>query len=223
MKHLYLALLSVLFCGCASSKKTAKTEPIFERPWIGGRYEMVWTPKSAQTNSPSYGKHSALISTLHTNSPLQKAGLQETDLILAVNGEKVRTEKQIHKAVKKTGTSPATFTIYRNGEILEKSVTPGRERFQNWRAIMFGLGLSTRWEFKLWPTPDFSLVALGFDEEPKRLDLQDSKSKFYLAEKARQGQPENQDGWIGLLSDEGRKTWLGPIAFEKRRVIVSQE
>ena len=184
---------------------------------------MVWTPRSARTNSEIYGKHSALISTLHTNSPLQKAGLQETDLILAVNGEKVRTEKQIHKAVEKTGANPAAFTIYRDGEILEKSVTPGKERFQNWRAIMFGFGLSTRLEFKLWPTPDFSLVALGFEEEPKRLDLQDSKSKFYLAERTRQGQPENQDGWTGLRSDEGWRTWLGPIAFEKRRVIVSQE
>src|SRR5437868_3901135 len=101
-KLLGIACAGLLLCGCVSSKKAEAIKPILERPWIGGHYEMVWTPKSARTNSGVYGKYSALLSSFHTNSPLQKAGLQEADLILAVNGKKVRSEKEIHKRVEET-------------------------------------------------------------------------------------------------------------------------
>jgi membrane-associated protease RseP (regulator of RpoE activity) len=215
---------SVFLSGCASSKKEAvATKPIFERPWIGGHFEMAYTPRSARTNTAIAGKYGALISNLHTNAPLQKAGLQESDLVLAVNGKKVRTERDIHQRVEKTGMNPATFTVYREGAVLEKSVTPGKELYQNWRAVIFALGLGTHFDVKLWPSPDFSLVALGYDEEPKRLDLEDATSKFYIAENKRNGNPGEKEGWLGLRSEEGWKTWLGPISFEKRRMIVSQE
>jgi membrane-associated protease RseP (regulator of RpoE activity) len=211
-----------LLCGCASSKKEA-IKPTFERPWIGGHFKTAYTPKSARTNSSVFGKHGALISNLRTNTPLEKAGFRETDLILAVNGQKVRTEKQIHKRVERSGAAPATFTIYRDGEILEKSLTPGRERYQNWRIIAFKLGLSSHLDFKLWPSPNFSLVALGFEEKPNRLDLQDAMPRFQLAERAREKRPDAREEWAGLQSEEGWKTWLGPFALEKRRVIMSQE
>ena len=219
---LSIACASVFLSGCASSKKQA-VKPILERPWIGGHFEMAYTPKAARTNVAVAGKYGALISTLHTNSPLQKAGLQESDLILAVNGKKVRTEKQIHQRVEKTGMSPAAFTIYRDGEVFEKSVTPGKERYQDWHAFIIALGLGTHFDFDLWPSPDFSLAVLGFDEEPKRLVLEDATSKFYLAENKRNGKPGENEGWIGLRSEEGWKTWLGPVWFEKRKMIVSQE
>jgi hypothetical protein len=213
---------AALFCGCASSKKEAM-KPVYERPWIGGHFEMTDTPHSLRTNSQKFGKHGALVTTVHKDSPLDKAGLQEADLVLAVNGERVRTEKRIYQRIGKTGAAPATFTIYRDGEISEKPVVPGKERFQKYHLVMFKIGLGTGIEFDLFPNPDFSLFALGYETKSDRLDLKDAKSKFRRDLKVREGRPEVEDGWTGLHSEEGWKTWLGPISFEERKVIVSQE
>jgi membrane-associated protease RseP (regulator of RpoE activity) len=216
--------VALLVCGCASNRQQqTKTKPIFERPWIGGKFETVATPASIRTNSAGYRKRGALVTKVHNDSPLAKAGLQEGDLILRVNGENVRFENDIRERIDRSQSQPVAFTVYRAGEISEKSITPGVERFQKLNMIIFGLGFRTKYEFDLWPNPDFSLIALGYDVKRDRLDLRDPKSKYRQGLEGTDGKPDEQKEWIGLRSDEGRFAWLGPIWWAQNKMIVSQE
>ena len=215
---------TLLLCGCASNKEQqSKTKPVFERPWIGGKFETVGTPRTIHADSTDYRKRGALLTQVFTNSPLAKAGLQEGDLILRVNGENVRFEKDIHKRVDRSKNDPLAFTIYRDGQISEKTVTPGVERFQKYNTIAFGLGFRTNYELDLFPNPDFSLIALGYDFKRDRLDLLDPKSKYRQSLENADGKPNEEKEWIGLRSDEGRWAWLGPIWWTQNKMIVSQE
>lgn len=215
---------ATLLCGCASNKEQqSKTKPIFERPWVGGKFETVATPQMVRTNATGYRGRGALLTKVNANSPLAKAGLQEGDVVLRINGENVRFEKEIHKRVERSENNPLTFTIYRGGEISEKRVAPGVEKFQKFNAIVFGFAFRTNYELDLFPNPDFSLIALGYDIKDDRLDLEDAKSKYRKTLEDGQGKPDMEKEWIGLRSDEGRTAWLGPIWWTQNKMIVSQE
>lgn len=214
---------ALLLCGCASKNQQTKIKPIFERPWIGGKFETVATPGAIRAESAGYRGRGALLTKVHLDAPIAKAGLQEGDLILRVNGENVRFEKDIRKRVERAHSEPLAFTIYRGGEISEKSVTPGVERFQKFNTITFGLGFRTKYEFDVWPNPDFSLIALGYDVKRDRIDLRDAKEKYRQNLERTEGRPDEQREWIGLRSDEGRVAWIGPIWWTQNLMIVSQE
>jgi membrane-associated protease RseP (regulator of RpoE activity) len=214
---------ALLLCGCASKNQHTKTKPIFERPWIGGKFETVATPRPIRADSAGYRGRGALLTKVHSDSPIAKAGLQEGDLVLRVNGENVRFEKDIRKRVDRAHSEPLAFTIYRAGEIAEKTVSPGVERFQKFNTIAFGLGFRTKYELDLWPDPDFSLIALGYGVKRDRIDLQDAKERYRANLEGVEGKPSEQKEWVGLRSDEGRTAWIGPIWWAQNLMIVSQE
>jgi hypothetical protein len=111
--------------------------------------------------------------------------------------------------------------VYRAGQLSDKSISPGVERFQKIHHVIFGIGISSHLEFDLFPNPDFSLVALGFDSSGKRLDLNDAAVKY----RTEQGEyvAADKGGWQGIQSDEGWKAWLGPFALSENKMIISQE
>lgn len=200
--------LALLLCGCASKK--SQPAKVFERPWIGGRFEAVRAPEATRTNG--FGKHGLLLTRLYEETPLAHAGLKEGDLVLSVDGKNVR-----HVSDLRPGSAPMIFKIYREGEVAEKSVTPGTERYEKFRAIVIGVRLSTKCDVDIWPNPDFSLGAIGFEEKSEPLDLRDPKSKYLSRQKAK------DPTWSGLASDDRWKIWLGPFEFAQTKLIVSQE
>lgn len=222
MRELLILSVGILFLsGCASSETKHAAKKIHERPWIGGTFERVATPASVRTNGQHFAGHGLLITRAREETPIARAGLQEGDVILTVNGKNVRFERDIQQLVDRAGTGPVSATIYRAGEISEKSISPGVERYQELHHVVFGIGVATYMVFDLFPNPDFSLVALGYETKAKRLDLQDPSAKYrrsqgeYLA--------NDKDGWQGLQSAEGWKAWLGPVALSESKLIISQE
>jgi len=220
---LFLAATACLFlCGCASEKPQAKK--IYERPWIGGSFESVRTPPSIRTNNAQrFGKHGALITRVNSDTPLAKAGLQEGDLIIAVNGKNVRYDHDIRRISDMTNATPLTLTIYRDGAIAEKTVTPGVERYEKLHSISFVLSLSTHFDIDIFPNPDFSLIALGYNHKNDRINLTDPKSTYQRKLRETEGKPPEQNGWHGLPSDEGWRAWLGPFLLAQNKMIISQE
>jgi membrane-associated protease RseP (regulator of RpoE activity) len=207
--------------GCASNPSKPQAKKTFERPWIGGEFHRVSTPASMRTNAQHFAGHGILITRAREETPLAKAGLQEGDLLLAINGKNVRSERDLLQAVDRDGASPLHLAVYRGGEVLEKSIAPGIERYQKIHNISFGVGVATYMVFDLFPNPDFSLVALGYDRKGNRLDLSSARAKYRLAQ-GEQTQME-KDGWQGLRSEEGWRAWLGPVSFSENKMIVSQE
>jgi membrane-associated protease RseP (regulator of RpoE activity) len=212
---------TLLFCGCASNKQQTKTKPILERPWIGGSFERVSTPASVRTNAQKFAGHGILITRVREETPLAKAGLQEGDLLLALNGKNVRLARDLHKIVDSASAGPLQATIYRAGEISEKSITPGLERYQKSHHIMIRIGFATKFDVDVYPDPDFSLIALGLDHELRRMNLGDAVAKY----RTERGEylRDDREGWRGLSSSEGWTTWLGPFAYSENKMIISQE
>jgi membrane-associated protease RseP (regulator of RpoE activity) len=222
-KFLLLAIaLAISLCGCASNKKQPQAKKIYERPWIGGHFERVSTPAAVKTNAQHFAGHGVLITRVREQTPLAAAGLQEGDLLLAINGKNIRSETDLQAAIDHAASGPLTFTVFRHGEISEKPVTPGIERFEKAHHVIIAIGLSANLNFDLYPNPDFSLVALGFDSKGERLDLRDAAAK-YRTEELHQNEPANNEGWQGLASNEGWKAWLGPFAYSENKMIISQE
>jgi hypothetical protein len=216
---LITAMCAILCGGCASNKQT-QAKKIYERPWVGGNFKTVPTAASVRADWRHFGKTGALLTSAYKDTPLEKAGLQEADVVLAVNGAKVNTAKKISDAA---GSGPATFTIYRNGEIMEKSVQPGVERYEKYHSIALAFSLSPQIHFDLLPNPDFSLFVLGLKHDEQQLQLRDVEAKYLRDIEARDGKVKAEGDWKGLRSEEGWKFWVGPIWIDERKMIVAQE
>ena len=94
----------------------------FERPFIGVRYKMI-DKQTAILNDVVEG---AYIIEVIEKSPAEKAGLQEEDIIIEFEGEKVSgsDDQSLAKMIndKKVGDS-VKLRVWRNGKIFTKTVT----------------------------------------------------------------------------------------------------
>lgn len=228
MKCLRLLCIAVaaplLLAGCASRKG------VHTRGWIGGELlraeQASWTVPSGNAHvvgafpaklQPDY-KTGLLVNRLTPASPLAKAGLQESDLIVALNGEPVGKVREFQDEIDATGPgTPIKLLVYRDGELKENAAAVGKETYKHSGAFMFALGFSTRLDFDLLPNPDFSLVALGFKRKHDRVQL-DSPRQNYI----RSVKPEKA-AEKGVGSHEGWRVWLGPLSLSDRKTILTQE
>lgn len=94
----------------------------FERPYIGVRYKMI-DKQTAILNDVVEG---AYVIEVLENSPAQKADIQDEDIIVEFDGQKVKgdDEQGLAKMIlnKKVGDK-VKLKIWRNGEIIEKELT----------------------------------------------------------------------------------------------------
>lgn len=210
---------AALLCGCANHNDKAEVKAIHRRPWVGGAFETAPAPKIAREQG--FKRTGAVITKVGAETPLGLAGAMEADLILAVGGRKVASKQSLAKALEAAGKEPFALTIYRDGDIRELQVTPGVEQFQKLNNIALGFGAKSSFNVDVWPNPDFSLVALGLENNAERVDLSDAKFKYINSVREREGAGESS--WIGVPTEEGWKTWLGPLSLSQRKVIVSQK
>lgn len=94
-----------------------------ERPFLGIRYKMIDQQTAILNDLPE----GAYIVQVIENSPAEKAGLQEEDIIIEFDGKKVKGDDQaLQKLIsqKKVGER-VNLKIWRNGEILEKEAVLG--------------------------------------------------------------------------------------------------
>jgi len=85
----------------------------------------------------SIGAPSTIIKEVIDQSPAQTAGIQEGDNIHAINGEEVSTWGNVTAAIGSSQERPLDITIIRNGDKLEKTVTPTRDA--NTNQILIGI------------------------------------------------------------------------------------
>ncbi len=216
--------LALAHTGCSSRQL------VHERGWVGGELVLA-QPSSWKTSSdhprligafpaqlaPQYSS-GLVVMGLTPASPLTKAGLRESDLILALDGAPIDDLSRFRKAIDATLPGrPMKLVVYREGKLFEHTVVVGRETFRHEGAIMIGIGVSTRLEFDLLPDPDFSLVALGFQSSQDRLQL-DSPRRVYILD----AQPESPAG-AGVKSQEGWRAWLAVLSLSDHKQILSQE
>lgn len=186
-------LLAVsLLTGCASSKVPQ------QRGWIGGEYKQV---KAAD---------GLLVTALATNTPAARSGLKEGDLIVRLAGKSIDNLQSFRRFVDAAAPgTPLPLTVLRDGATFDAPVLVGREVLKPSHAITVGLLLSREWD--LWPNPDFSLIALGYKRQHKRVELGSPEARL-----------KQKGNSAALRSPEGWEIWLPVCAFSSRQQIVSQ-
>lgn len=212
MKIQLLLVLSVasLVAGCQTQPKPKAS---LTRGWIGGEY------CSAKRGCVPRGAHSRVyVKQIYPHTPAEEGGLTPGDLITAINGRAVADLKQFHQLV--DGTKPgstAVISVVREGKPLDLSLTTGRETYQQWHAVTFGLGFSTQLDF--WPNPDFSLLPVAQYKRPvERVEVRAPEQVL-----ASQAKRSNGNGEVGTHSDEGWSFWFVLFGLNANKRILSQE
>jgi hypothetical protein len=214
----FLTALASGFAGCSTAPKE---KPVHTRGWVGGEYKLAAKPRffppagavsafpAALTNLP---ESAILVTALSSNTPARLAGVREGDLILELNHEPMTRLKDFRAAIDRSepGT-PLPVKIYRNGESIDYQVVVGRESFRHWGTFMIAMPPILRAP-DLWPNPDFSLIALGYETHHGRTELGSVVSSYQ-----RSCNP-NYHPWEGEWN-----FWLVIFQTTKSKEILSQE
>ena len=95
----------------------------FNRPYLGITYEILSSDVTTYNNVPQ----GAYIQSVVTNSPAEKAGILQGDIILSINGKKINNQDNTVSseiAGKKIGDI-VTLSIWRDGKTIEVKATLG--------------------------------------------------------------------------------------------------
>lgn len=93
----------------------------FERPFLGVRYKMI-DKQNALMNDAVEG---AYIVQVVSDSPAEKAGVQEEDIIIEMDGKKVRGEDDqslVRMTLEKRIGDKVKIKVWRNGQVLDKTL-----------------------------------------------------------------------------------------------------
>lgn len=106
-----------------------------------------------------------VVAVVEHDSPAEKAGVKQGDIIVSFGGERVRSVRQFSRLVQETAPGrPVTASILREGKPIDIRLTPSEDRRADW--LVDGDRLRDR-------LGEFSdrVRAFGFDAEPSRPQL----------------------------------------------------
>lgn len=96
------------------------------RGWLGVRIDTV-TEEIAESLGLPKDTKGAIVVSIVQGSPAEKAGFKESDVVIAINGEKVESNRDMTKKVATLAeSSTATFTVLRDGKTVSLRATVGR-------------------------------------------------------------------------------------------------
>lgn len=99
-------------------------ESIIEKGYVSTPYIGVTVTNA----SAQYSFDGALVAGVSTNSPAQEAGLQEGDVITAVNGEAITVSSDLKSKISSSEVGDIlSLEVYRNGETIQINVTVGEQ------------------------------------------------------------------------------------------------
>ena len=231
-----LALLAVLvvgFSGCASGAAKNNTH---ERGWIGGKFQVARRGHAGDRDDsdqarivPAFPEQlrqqqraGIFVSAVYTNTALALAGIREGDLILRVNQKPVERMRAFRNIIDRSTPGTALpVVVFRDGQLEDHNLTVGRETFQNYGYFSLGIHLPTEFDLDLWPDPDFSLVALGYSHNERRLELHSPQQEFIRRTQAEKQKEKTENA--GVTSDEGWCSWLAIFSCGGGKTILTQE
>lgn len=97
----------------------------------------------------------AVIGQVIPDSPAAKAGIKAEDKIVSINGNKVTDWQQMVEEINSQGEQPSNFVILREGEKIEKTITPELNKEEN--RLMIGIAQQPVLE----PQGFFKSISLG--------------------------------------------------------------
>lgn len=222
----------LIYCGFLILTGCASKKVVQERGWVGGSYAVAvrgskfwqWGGHDVVQGLPKTVREkqgaAILITDAPSKSPIVRGGLRAGDLIVEINGTPMLNLKQFRKAIDASAPgSLLKLTIFREGKLIEETVTVGTERFRDEHAFTVGIGLGTTLKIDVVPNPDFSLVALGYEHKEDRLNLSDPKLAYVRSLEV----GSTNSTATGYHSGEGWNSWLAIFSVSGHKVILSQE
>jgi len=108
------------------------------------------------------------------NSPASKAGLKEGDIIISIDGQAVKSWYDIKELIQDKAGKPMTFTVKRQGEAMNLTITPEETASTNEfgeaiKTVQIGIGSSYKYE-KVILNP-FQAIEQGFQDTWKWIKL----------------------------------------------------
>ncbi len=225
-----VTLLSFISIGCASKSI------VHERGWIGGGYLEANTSFFDKIRKNYFENNSGVVPALpdevrkqqngavlvlkiYNNTPLAKSNIKEGDLIVKVNDTITDNIKAFRKEIDNSSPgSTIQLSIYRNGKIINRSITVGKEKYKKLKSFMVGFGFGT--ELDIIPNPDFSIFSiLSYKDNDNRLELHSPEFNYYKKTDIEKDQSSKE----GESSFEGWKLWLVFFGFGRNNEILVQE
>jgi membrane-associated protease RseP (regulator of RpoE activity) len=223
----------ILITGCATNKKT------YARGWVGGEY-LESNPSFIKKLSANYFEatgdvipalpaeikqkqsSAVFVSRVFDNTPLKDAGIQEGDLIVALNDQQVEDLNRFREIVDQSmPEDKLRISLYRAGEMKEIPVVVGKETYQKWNYFHLGFRLGT--ELNPIPSPDFNILNLiSYKTNDTRLELNSPEYKYYRQAIALP--PEESERKPESLADaEGWDAWFVIFGFQGKKIILNQQ
>lgn len=164
MRRLALVMLmatAASLAGCASKK-------VEERGWIGG----TTTTAMGLEEGVLFSSTSEVVTHVPTHSPAAAAGLQPSDVVMAIDGESVDSPTEYRELIEARRPGETVhLSVWRCGRRLCLPVTVGCEQLCRQHSVMFGAGLSPG-TIDLWPF-DNGVNVLGLVEASHRSTRRD--------------------------------------------------
>jgi hypothetical protein len=117
-------VLGLMMVGLLAGTAWAKVDPSGNTAWMGVYTESINYKNAESSDLPvDYG---ALVTEVVTDSPADKAGLKENDIIIAFQGNKITDSDELSDAVAKAHAGDnIDLKIYRDGKPMNLSITLG--------------------------------------------------------------------------------------------------
>lgn len=84
--------------------------------------------KTVQIGGQPFGikfySQGAMITKVRENSPADKSGLRKNDIIIKIDGKKIKTDEMVKEIIANSDGKELDFTINRNYEIINEKITP---------------------------------------------------------------------------------------------------
>ncbi len=221
MKHYFPLIVSLgLLLPIVANAGPKKLE---HRAWLGGEFKLA--KRGGEPFSPTRvgafprdleQRAGIFVRAAHPETPLASAGIVTGDLILALDDKPVTSLRALQRAVESRAPGDTIrLSVYRDGDIEERTATLGIESYERWRSLSVGLMLNSK--IDLVPNPEFSAVALGFNRRDERIDLRSPEVEFFRRYRKGSG------GERGMPGRESWQAWCVLFSLGGHKQIVSQE
>jgi regulator of sigma E protease len=142
------------------------------------------------------------------DSPAAKAGLQQGDIIVSVDGQAIHSTPKVHDIINGTGGKPVDVGYSRNGKLATAHLTPTLSETDGAKEWMIGVRLE----------PHVVFVSLPFPQALAESARQNAKSATFIYQflrgiAERRMSPKSLSGPIKIVQMSGEEAREGPMAY----------
>ena len=145
---------------------------------------------------------------LKGNDAAEKAGLQKGDILLSINGQKLRNASRLQEVLEQTKGSAVDLTYSRGGIVHEVKLTPAQREIEGQQRWMIGVLLEQ-------PMEVVKLPLVQAFKESCRQNVQNAKLIFKVLEGIveRRMSPKSIEGPFRIAQMSGQAAREGPVEF----------